>query len=322
MSSGFCTRCGAALVRGACPRGHPQRVARATKRRRGRWPVLVVLLGVAVAAGSMGLVWYPFRAAEALMRPTSSEYSRALTAYRAAVDAVPEPDGEAAALIEAVGPVLDRAQEARDRLAEAHLSLEERTAVRLPIVSSRPPLGEALELRESILSFYTGGLETVGRVDAVARYLSGLSGSLGRLDDLEQEFEGVSPEGAARAVESAQPVAEQLSADLEAVEAPEELGAVHAALRAIANRIEADLRQIARTAEQGGPVVEALMADVRSEIEAFRRSLAEAPREALGSGLRTTLKTLGRRSRRINEGLTALRDQGLGGIVIPSPEPS
>ncbi|HEX2030398.1 MAG TPA: hypothetical protein VHL78_03210 [Actinomycetota bacterium] len=309
-------------MRGACPRGHPQRVARTRGRRRGRWPILVVLLGIAVAAGYLGLVWYPFRAAEALMRPTSSEYARALEAYRAAVDAVPEPDGEPEEVIDSVDPVLARAQEARDRLAQAQISLEERTAVQVPVVSGRPPLGEALDLRESILAFYTGGLETVGRLDAVARYLSGLSGALTQLEDLEQEFDGVSAEDAGRAMESAQPVAEQLNADLEALTPPDELGAVHSALEAIANRIQADLRQIAQTAEQGGPVVEALLADVEAEIDAFRQSVAEAPVEALRSGLGSTLKTLTRRTGRINEGLAALRADGLAGIVVPPPAPS
>lgn len=281
---------------------------------------MVVLLAVAAGAGYMGLVWYPFRAAEALMRPTSSDYGRALTAYRAAVDAVPEPDGEPEEVIEAVDPVLARAQEARDRLAEAQLKLEDRTAVQIPVVSGRPPLGDALELRESILSFYTGGLETVGRLDAVARYLSGLSGSLTQLDGLEEEFDGVSAEGAGRAVQSAQPVAEQLSADLEALVPPDELGSVHSALQAVAGRIEADLRQIAQTAQQGGPVVEALMADVHSEIDAFRQSVADAPQDALRSGLGGTLKALTRSIRRINEELAALRAQGLAGVVVPSTE--
>lgn len=315
MATGFCTRCGAVLRKGACPHGHPQRALRPRRRRRRRWPItlliLVVVLGVTAYAG---LVWYPVRAAGELMRPSSSEYAEAVRAYRAVADGLPSEGTEA----EATDQILADSETARGALAEAQIALEDRAAPRIPVVSGRPPLGEALDVREKMLSFYTAALEAVGRLDAVARYLGGLGGTLPQIEKIEDSLRGAGG-NLGGALATASSVAGRIIADLEAITPPIELGALHSSLTAIVQRIEDDLRQIDDARGQGSdPVVEALLEDVEEQAGSFRDAVAEAPQAAIESGLGTELKKLDRRIRRIDDGLQDLRSLGVAGLTVPT----
>lgn len=320
MATGFCTRCGAVLRNGACPQGHPQRALRPRRRRRRRrWPItlliLVVVLGVAAYAG---LVWYPVRAAGELMRPSSSEYAEAVGAYRATVDSLPSEGTEAEAVAEATDEILAESETARGALSEAQIALEDRAAPRIPVVSGRPPLGEALDVRERMLSFYTAALEAVGRLDAVARYLSGLGGTLPQIEQIEDSLRDAGGD-LGGAVATASSVAGRILADLEAISPPTELGALHSSLTAIVERIEDDLRQIDEARGQGSdPVVEALLDDVEGQAVSFRDAVAEAPQAAIESGLGPALRQIDRRIHRIDAGLEDLRSRGVTGVTVPT----
>ncbi|MGH2654233.1 MAG: hypothetical protein ACRDHV_07780 [Actinomycetota bacterium] len=318
MATGFCTRCGAVLRNGACPHGHPQRALRARRRGRRKWPVVVLSLAVLLGAGGyLALVWYPLRAAGELMGPSSAEYTEALRTYRAAVDSLPVEDADAETVAEATEGILTQAESARGSLSTAQLALEDRSAPQIPVISGRPPLEGALDVRGKMLTFYTGALETVATLDGVARYLGGLSGTLPEIDEVEDSLRGAGND-LGGPVATARSVAGRIIADLEAITPPAELGALHSSLTIIARRIEEDLEQIEDARGQAtAPVIEVLLDDVAEQATSFRDAVAQAPQAAIQSGLGSALKQLDRRVGRINSGLTELRGRGVTGLTIP-----
>jgi hypothetical protein len=320
MSSGFCSVCGAVLRAGVCPNGHPQRAAqRSLTRRRGKWPWVVAILFLLVAgAAYVVLRIYPQRAAGDLMRPSSEEYAGALASYRAAVEAIPSAGDDAQAVVDGAEAVLVRVDTARGDLSEAQLALEERTPPDLPIISTRPPLDEAIEVRQRMLRFYTAALAAVADTESVAGYLMEVSGTLSQLRDLEGTLRGVSPEDVPSAVEAAIPISNQLTADLEAVTPPEELGSLHASLQAIAEQVGNDLEEAAGTGRPSAePVVRALVGRIEAGMQSFRAAIAGAPDTALSSGLGKELRRVETIVRRIDEGLEELEGSGVSGLTIP-----
>lgn len=279
--------------------------------------VLLVLFLLVAAGAYAALVWYPVRAAGELMRPASADYVPALEAFRAAMSTVPSEDADAQTAVSASEEILARTQDAREALTEAQLALEDRSTTELPVISDQPPLDEALSVRNTMLSFYTGALEAVGNVESVARYLGALASSLPQLEDIEEEVDGASDGGIGAAVATATPISRRLVADLEAIAPPDEVGAVHSTLEAIAQRIQDDLAQIDRAGSGSGPVIRALLNDIEEEAQGFRDTVAETPAAAVETGLRRGLKKLDRQSNRIAEGLEELRAQGVAGITVP-----
>jgi hypothetical protein len=320
MSTGFCSVCGAVLRNGVCPNGHPQRAVRRSRSRvRRRWPWLALALFLLVAVGAYGaLRWYPMRAAGNLMRPSSRDFGVALLAYRQTVEAVPG-GGDAQAAVDGAQEVIRRADEARRRLSGAQIALEERTPPTLPVISSRPPMDEAIGVRERMLRFYTAALKGVADLESVAGYLTEVAGTLPQLDDVEETLRDASPAEVAGAVESAIPVASQLGADLEALTPPDDVGSVHASLQALADQIRADLEQIAETGrEAADPVLRALIRGIVAEIETFRETIAGAPDAAFGSALGKELRRVEGFVRRITRDLAELEDAGVSGLTIPN----
>ena len=317
MATRFCSRCGAVLRDGACPRGHPQRALRSRRRQRRKWPIVILALAVLVAAGAyLALQWYPARAAGDLMRPSSAEFTEALQAYRAAVESLPLEDTDPETVAGSTEDIQARAEAARQALSAAQLSLEDRSAPRIPVVTDRPPLDEALAVRDTMLSFYTEALETTAGLDGVARYLSGLTETLPEVDEVENSL---LDDNQAGGVATAQSVAGRIVADLQAITPPEELGALHSSLAIVARRIEDDLQQIEETQGQASqPVIQVLLDDVAEQASTFRDTVAQVPQAAIDAGLGSTMARLERRVGRITSGLMALRDQGVMGLVIPS----
>jgi hypothetical protein len=320
MSSSFCTVCGAVLRDGACPNGHPQRAAlRARSRRRRRWPWVLAFLVLLIAAAAYGgLRWYPMRAAGDLMRPTSAEFAAAMQVYREAVGAAPMEGNDPQVVVEAAAGVLDPAERARTELTEAQVQLEGRTAPEIPVVSDQPPLADAIELRERILRLYPLALETVADLESLAGYVTELSRTLPQLQNVESMLRKANPANMSEAVAVATPVAGQLSADLEAITPPEELGAVHASLQAITAQITGDLEQAGETAGQASePVLRALIGDIIGEVRDFRQAVATSPATALEAGLGTQLRAVDRVTARIAEELKFLQADGVSGLTIP-----
>jgi hypothetical protein len=320
MSTAFCSVCGAVLRNGVCPNGHPQRAARRSQaRRRRRWPWVLLILFLLLAGGAYAaLRWYPQRAAGDLMRPSSVEYADALTAYRAAVEAVPPAGDDAQAVIDGAQAVLDRADAARTILSEVQIALEERAPPDFPVISSRTPLDEAIGVRQRMLRFYTAALRAVADLESVAGYLTEVSGTLSQLDDLEDALRGVSPGEIAGAVEVAIPISNQLNADLEALTPPEELGSLHASLQAIADQVAADLEEAGGTGRPSAePVIRALIGRIEAEMQSFRAAIAGAPDTAFTSQLGRDLRRVETIVRRIDEGLTELENAGVNRLTIP-----
>lgn len=321
VSTSLCTVCGAVLRDGICPNGHPQRAARrARSRRRRRWPWVFAFLLLLVAGASYGgLRWYPLRAAGDLMRPTSAEFTAAIEAYRRVVAAAPVEGDDPQVVVDAAAALAEPAEAARSELMAAQLELEGRTAPEIPVVSDQSPLAEAIDERERILRLYPLALQTVGDLESLSGYVTELSTTLPQLQNMESMLGKAGPAGLSDAVSVATPVASQLSADLEAITPPDEVGAVHASLQAIAQQITGDLEQAGETAGQASqPVLRALVKDVIGEIRDFREAVAASPATALESGLRIELGRVDRLSGRIVEGLLALQDDGVDGLTIPA----
>jgi hypothetical protein len=323
VSAGFCSVCGAVLRNGVCPNGHPQRVDRRLRqRRRGRglWVLLLVFLLLAGGAYA-GLVWYPRRAATEVMEGPSKRFAASLSAYRSTVAAFPPGPTDAQALVDGCGAVTSTSAPTRERLGEDTIQLEGQAPPDLPLVSSRPPLLQAREIRDLMLEFNTAAQEVLGRLEAVCAYVTQAAGVLPRLDTLNATLGD--PRDAAEiraAVAAATPIAEQLLADLRALAPPAELGGLHNSLVAIARRIRADLEKIDRTAQAGGtPVVRALLGDIRSSFDSFGQALGTAPREAGAGGLTAATQRAEELAARIVEGLRALREvHGLTGVTVPA----
>jgi hypothetical protein len=324
MSASLCSVCGAVLRDGACPNGHPQRSSRRRDRRsrRGLWSVLIILLILAGAAYG-GLVLYPRTAASNLMGPTSEEFSSSLVAYRSTAGAFPPGATDPQALGDIAAAILGSAQEASTRLADASLALEEQEAVDLPVVSSRPPLADAIALRDRVAAFYASAREVVASLEAIAGYVTQVSGTLDEVQSLENNLNAAKAVDPRPAVTSSIPVADQLIADLQAITPPDELGALHASLVGIAERIRTGLDDV--TAAAGGgrqtqPVVAATLQGLRDEIATFKETLGSTPRLARRVGLAPRLQEVDALAVEITEELSALRDQGVEDITLPGEE--
>jgi hypothetical protein len=283
------------------------------------WALLFVLVVLAAAAYG-GLVLYPRTAAENLMAPSSEDFADSLVAYRATAGAFPPGATDPQALSDIATAVLGAAGEARSRLGEASSDLQGRQVVDLPVVSSRPPLDDALAIRERMSEFYASALEVVAGLEAVAGYVSQVSGVLDEVQGLQETMNAARAPEPGPSVNSAIPVADQLIADLQAITPPDELGALHESLAGIAERIRLGLDDV--TAAAGGgrestPVVAATLQSIRDEIATFGATLGSTPRLARRSGLGEELQAVDNLAVRITRGLVTLQDQGVDGIVLP-----
>lgn len=279
---------------------------------------MLFLLASAAAYG--GLVWYPERAAADLMEGPSEAFDGSLAAYRATVSAFPPGATDPQALVDGCGTVVATSGPTRDRLTADTIELERQAPPEVPVVSSRPPLQQARELRDLILEFNTMAQEVLGRLEAVCGYVTQANGVLPQLESLGSTLGDPRDLDAIRAsVAAATPIAEQLLADLRALAPPPDLGGLHSALQAIARRIRADLDEIDRTAQAGStPVVRALLGDIRSSFDDFRQTLGTAPQEAGAASLSGAIEETEGDARRIVEGLRALREvHGLTGVTVP-----
>jgi hypothetical protein len=319
VSTRLCTVCGAVLRDGVCPNGHPQRVASRAREQRRAGPlfVLVAVLFLVLAGGAYtALTWYPRRAATDLMRPSSEEFTAVAGAYHTAIGALPPASTDPQVLVDQSPTILTAAGTAREQLTDASSGLESREPTDLPVISSRPPLEDAIRLREQMLAFYTTALETIADVESVAGYLSSLTPLLPELEDLAATLED--PEDLGGAVSAATPVADQVIADLQALTPPEELGGLHSALAAIARRIRADLNELTEMGQAGSPVTRALLEDLRADIGTLRETMGTAPDAARQAGLGTQIEDVEARIVSIVDGLTSLRDRyDVSGLTIP-----
>jgi hypothetical protein len=286
-------------------------------RRRARGPLIVLILVVLGAAGAyLGLVLYPERAAANLMRPSSAEFTHALEAYRATAGSLPLGATDPSVLLQQATTILETADEARERLSSASGSLAAREPTDLPFVSSRPPLEQAITIRDQMAAFYTAALENVGSLESVAGYVSELGGILPQLQTFDETLGGGD---LSSAVASAIPIADQFNADLEALAPPDELGALHTSVLAIAQRIRADLDELSGAGNPANsPVVAALFEDVRGDVDTFRRTVGTAPEVARQAGLGLSLRGLETQAQQIIDGLRSLReDHGISGLTVP-----
>jgi hypothetical protein len=323
VSAGFCSVCGAVLRDGVCPHGHPQRASRREYRRRrgrlGRAIVWILVIAVLAGAAYVALVWYPRRAAAGLMRPSSEDFAAALAAYRSAVATFPPGPTDPAVLVETSNTALTAVSDAREELGRVSARLEQRQAVSWPVISSRPPLGQARATREDMVAFSTSALETIAALEGVAGYVTQVAAVLPQLDNVQQELGSPSAGEVGGAVAASTPIADQVLADVTALTPPEELGGLHAALVAIAQRIRDDLDEVLRAGERGSqPLINARVRDVRTEIASFRETLGGAPRDANGGGLADRKAEVDRLVERVVAGLTELRDgYGITGLTFP-----
>jgi hypothetical protein len=317
VSNQSCTRCGRPLVAGACPLGHPQRSVR---RRRRRWklPLLLVVVAAILAAGAYAaLIWYPLREAEEAMVPASRDFAATIEPLERTVEAFPE-NGDPALLGEAAG-VLDHADDARARLTEAQVRLEDEAPPNLPVLSQRTPLRLARETHDDLEEFHVAALELVGRLEASARYLTQLAPTLTTLDNLETALGD--PESLAQiqgAVASGAPIADQLTADVRALSPPDEVGAVHASLTAIVRGIRSAIEDLGElTTEAEAPVAQAILEDIRSQRESFRETTADAADAARAGGLGERIASVEALARAIVVRLEQLQAEGVEGLTIP-----
>ena len=322
MSPGLCSVCGAILRDGVCPNGHPQRAVRrgyeAPRRRRILpWLLLLLILG---GAAYTTLVWVPRTAAETLMRPSSSEFASAVESYRGAVGALPPGATDPQVLADLAASAVAAAAPARQELSDSSVALTEREPLDLPIISSRPPLPEAIAIRELMTEFYTGAQQVLTSVEVASSYITQAAVILPGLASIEERMLTADPDNPEVAVTAAIPVSDQLLADLQALTPPEEMGGLHESLLAIAQRIREGLGSLAasRGGEAGRPVVAATIRGVRNEIAALRQTFGTAPRQARGTGLGPLLEEVDALAVEITERLDALRDvHGLDGLTLP-----
>jgi hypothetical protein len=321
MAAQTCTRCGAALRAGVCPNGHPQRAARRRRRGRrwGRTIALVVVLLLLAGAVYAALAWYPRRVAGQSVAPTSRAFSAALTGYRQMLSGYPPPP-RPRAVEQATAALLERADPARQAVAAGQGELDANRLPSLPIVGTRPPMSTAAEVHEQMAFFYTGALEVVGDLEAIARYLTQVGPTLPKLQNLREELgDPRSPGEIDRAAAGARAVANQLIADLRAVTPPEEMGPIQAALLATSRAIRRDLDDIDRISRQGRtPVLRALIEDVESRIRSYRQTFTAGPREVMEAGLGTAVASVERTAAGIIQRLALLRDDyGVAGLTVP-----
>jgi hypothetical protein len=278
--------------------------------------LLLILAGVAYTT----LIWVPRTAAGNLMRPSSQEFAEAVEAYRGAVGALPPGATDPQVLADLAATAVSGAAPAREQISEASVALTERQPLEVPIVSGRPPLPEAVEVRELMTEFYTGAQQALTSVEVASGYITEAAAVLPALASVEERMQTADPNNPEVSVSAAIPVADQLIADLQALTAPEELGGYHAALLTIAQRIRDGLDALAtaRGGQAGRPVVAATIRSVRNEIAAFRQTFGTAPRQARGTGLGPLLEEVDALAVEITQRLSALRDtHGLDGITLP-----
>lgn len=254
------------------------------------------------------------------MRPSSQEFSSAVEAYRGAAGALPPAATDPQVLADLAATVLSASVPARGQLSDASAALSERTPLDLPVISGRPPLAEAISLRERMTEFYTGALQALSGLERTASYLTQAAAVLPALDSLEERMQTADPDSPQVAVDASIPVSDRLIADLQALTAPDELGGLHESLVAIAQRIREGLDALARSrgGQAGKPVVAATIKTVRGEIAAFRQTFGTAPAQARRAGLGPLLKEVDALAVEITQRLATLREvHGLEGITLP-----
>jgi hypothetical protein len=277
--------------------------------------LLLLLLGTAAYAA---LWWYPAKAAGELMEPSSAEFAGAAQAYRDVIEAYPETLEEET-LVEQTSAELQAAAVARSALTVAQDQLEERKTVSIPIIKSRPPLGLAISTRQRMVDFSIGALELIGDLEVVTRYVSELAPLLPKVADLREAI-GIpsSPEEVDAALEAARPLATQLTADVEALTPPVELGSAHEALKAIVGRTASDLNELDGVTGRGaGPILQSLSEEVIRQLDTFRDTILGAPAEALKAGLAARMRELDRQVERITDALRELRDDDGLPVTVP-----
>jgi hypothetical protein len=284
------------------------------------WVLVLLLISGGVYAA---LVWYPQRAAADLMRPSSEEFSTALDSYRTTISTFPPGRTDPQVLVDGAPAVVAAVGEARQVIGDASTALEQREPVDLPVVSSRPPLRQAAATREGMQAFYNSALETVAALEGIAGYITAVAPVLPQLDNLEQRLGRPAADEVSATVAAATPIADQVVADLRAITPPEELGGLHASLVAIAQRIRADIDELARAGQQGSqPVVNATVQEIRAEIASFREALGGAPRDAADAGLEDQKAEVDRLAGSVITGLETLRETyGITGLTVPSRAP-
>ncbi len=321
MSPALCSVCGAILREGACPNGHPQRAARrdgGPTRRTRIFPIVLLLVLIGGIAYTT-MIWVPRKAAGDLMRPSSREFAEAVSSYRGATGALPPGATDPQALGDLAATAAAATGPAREQITAASVAIAERSPLDIPFISSRPPLPEAVAIREQMIEFYTSALQAISGLERASSYLAQAAAVLPALDSLEANAVATDPDAPQAAAASSIPIADQLLADLQALTAPEELGGLHEALLAIAQRIRDGLDALAgaRGGDAGRPVVSATIRSVRDEIAAFRQTFGTAPRQARGAGLGPLLEELDTLAVEIAQRLDALREAGVGGLTLP-----
>jgi hypothetical protein len=219
----------------------------------------------------------------------------------------------AATAVSAVGP-------ARAELSAASVALTERTPLDLPVVSSRPPMPEAVALRERMIEFYTAAQQVVSGLERAASFITEAAKVLPGLAGLEEAMLTADPDSPDVALDTAIPLSDQLLVDLQALTPPSELGGFQQSLHTIAQGIRDHLEDLARArgGEAGKPVVAATIRNVRNEIVAFRQTFSTAPRQARGGGLGPLLEEVDALAVEITERLATLREaRDLDGITLP-----
>lgn len=271
-----------------------------------------------LAAGAYAaLIWYPLREAQEAMLPASRDFDAAIDPLERTVGAFPEK-GDPALLAEAAS-VLDYADDARERLTQAQVRLEEQDPPNIPFLSQLAALRIAGETHEDMQEFHVSALELVGRLEAASRYLTQLAPTLPTLDNLETALgHPESPAQIEGAAASGAPIVDQLMADLRALSPPDELGAVHASLTAIARGIRSGIEDLGElTGEAEAPVAQAILEDIRSQMESFRETAADAPRAARAGGLEERISSVEALARQIVVRLGELEAEGVEGLTIP-----
>jgi hypothetical protein len=320
VSANLCSRCGRPLRDGVCPVGHPQRAARRRRKRPWRGTLTIVLV-VALVAGAVyaALAWYPPKAAGDAMQPLSAELAQSIPPYRGTVEAFPSEASTDA--LSAASTVLTASDEARRELTQLQAELESTAVPSIPVVSDRPPMELAAELHEEMSRFAVTALENVSDLEAAARYLTELSAILPALANLRAAVgRPGSPGEVEGSVAASRPIAEQLTADLRSLTPPGELTTTHATLLAIARGLTTSIDDLEQTAgAASGPVIRAIVGDIRAQIGSFREASAAAPDDARAGGLREQIAEAERRLERIAAGLRELEDEGVEGLTILEP---
>lgn len=325
MDTQLCSRCGRPLEEGICPKGHSQRGIRRRSRRRrrlGRWLAFPLLLGVLGGGSYAGLVWYPPFAAADVIGPASADFAKAVRRVRDTNTTFPAEADERAFLT-----LANAASRARRSVDVARARLEGRTLPGYPIVSSRPAIQLAEDIRERMLDFYTDTIDFLAELQRVSNYVSAIAPLFPTLADLEGTLGNATKSAKVQStLAAAVPITNTLRAELRATDAPDELGELHERLRATVSGIAGDLEQVGDlVASRGGkailiragPVILSLYGDIRERIASFQNQFSQIPMEALEGGLQKSFATFETKVGRVNVALAGLRDRhGVEGLTI------